>query len=392
MTRPESSRRARSIFLQLLITTPIRILLNTALRMVYPFLPEFSRGLGVSPETLTGFLAVRSGLGVSAPLFGLAPDRLGRRVSMLAGLVVFGAGFGLVALAPSFLTFGIAILCISIAKFLFDPALLAHLGDHTPYERRGLIVGLSEIGWSGATFVGIPALGLLIARGGWTAPFWPLAGLALLALLGIWRVIPPQPPAAQRSGARAIAWSAHIRQPAFLAAMSIAPLISIANEVLNVVYGGWLEKTFELNVAMLGLTTTVIGIAELAGEGAVAAFSDRLGKRRMVTLGAGLSALAYLLLPHLAASLPLALLGIFCVYLCFETTIVAAIPLLIELVPEARATVLSANAAIQSLGRMLGALLGGGLFSLGFVWTGVVAAALNVILVVVLLAFMRERR
>ena len=41
-----------SLAAQLFVTTPIRVLLNTGYRMVYPFLPEFSRGLNVTPESL----------------------------------------------------------------------------------------------------------------------------------------------------------------------------------------------------------------------------------------------------------------------------------------------------------------------------------------------------
>lgn len=378
MTQPTT--HARSLAAQLAVTTPIRVLLNTAYRMVYPFLPTLSRGLGVAPETLTQLLALRNAFGLTGPLFGLVPDRFGRRTAMTLGLLVFVAGFGAAALWPSFATFALAVFAALIAKALFDPALIAHLGDQTPYERRGRVLGINEFGWSGATFVGIPLLGLLIARFGWSAPFAPLAVLGVLAVFGVlWAVVGARGAASLvRSGP--FQWRA-LLHPHRLAVISFGGLTSLANEMLNVVYGGWMEQTFGLGVAQLGLTVVVIGAAELTGEGAVAAFADRLGKRRMVLAATLLAAGAYALLPFLRGNLWLALGGIFLLYLGFETGIVANIPLLTELAPEARSTVISVSGALHSVGRMAGALLGAWLFSAGFVWVSVAAALLNVLVI-----------
>ena len=53
---------------------------------------------------------------------------------------------------------------VALAKLLFDPALLAYLGDRTRYAQRGLVIALSEIGWSGATLAGIPLLGVCLGH------------------------------------------------------------------------------------------------------------------------------------------------------------------------------------------------------------------------------------
>jgi predicted MFS family arabinose efflux permease len=364
--------------------------------MVYPLLPAFSRGLGVSEDQLAGLLSLRSTLGLASPAYGYLPDRFGRRAAMLAGLILFSASLGLVIAWPTFIAFGVAVIGVSSAKLLFDPALLAYLGDRTPYTRRGLVLATSELGWSGATFIGIPLISLLISGRDWRAPFPVLMSLGLLAALGVWFIIPPQPrPAASTTpppaNARGARWAALLLNPRIVGAMSIGLFSSLANEMLNVVYGRWMEQSFRLDVATLGATAIVIGGAELMGEGAVAVLSDRLGKRRTILLGVGLSTLAYLALPFLTADLALALVGVFLAYFSFEMTIVGALPLISELVPEARGTVLSTTSAFHSVGRMAGALAGGPLFRLGFVWTGLAAAGLNVLLAVIILVFVRER-
>ena len=123
-------------------------------------------------------------------------------------------------------------------------------------------------------------------------------------------------------------------------------MISSSNEVIGIIFGAWLEDAFALKVAALGVASAVIGIAELTSEGAVAAFVDRLGKRRAVALGIGGNMLACLLLPVLGFSVAGAMVGLFLFYLTFEFALVSSIPLMTELVPDARATLM----AVKRLG------------------------------------------
>lgn len=386
---PSAAPRLR---VQLAVATFARVVLNTAHRMVYPFLPAISRGLGVPPEALTGLLALRGALGITAPLFGGLPDRVGRRHALLIGLGLFIGALALVALFPSVFTFAVFLILMVGAKFIFDPALQAYLGDRTPYSRRGLVIALTELGWSGAALVGIPLAGLLIARGSWRSPFWPLVVLGLAALAGLWLVIPRDAPVrGQPRASTAGHWARIWRSPAVLAALSLGLFTSAANENLGVVYARWLEATFGLSVAGLGLSMTVIGLAELVGEGLVMGLADRLGKRRAIALGLLASAAAYLALPLASGSLNLALGGLFLVFIAFEFTLVASIPMMTELVPEARGRVMSTNVAFHAAGRMVGALLGGYLFQYGFLWNGLAAVGINLLALTVIVLFVRER-
>jgi predicted MFS family arabinose efflux permease len=94
-------------------------------------------------------------------------------------------------------------------------------------------------------------------------------------------------------------------------------------------------------------------------------FTDRLGKPNAVALGLLLNCLAALLLPLLGRSLPGALIGLFLFYISFEFSIVSAIPIMTEIMPAARATLMATTIAGHSLGRALGALLATPLYSLG---------------------------
>jgi predicted MFS family arabinose efflux permease len=63
------------------------------------------------------------------------------------------------------------------------------------------------------------------------------------------------------------------------------------------------------------------------------------------------------LLPIVGTTEAGALIGLFLFYITFEYVMVSHIPLMTEIMPSARATMLSFNLTGHSLGRMIGALL-----------------------------------
>jgi MFS family permease len=98
-------------------------------------------------------------------------------------------------------------------------------------------------------------------------------------------------------------------------------------------------------------------MAELLGEIGVGGLVDRLGKRRSVAIGLGFTAAGYVALALNSVDLWAALIWLFALFICFEFMIVATIPLVTELVPAARGTMLALNLASSSLGRATGALI-----------------------------------
>ncbi|MGB8984534.1 MAG: MFS transporter [Anaerolineales bacterium] len=341
---------------QLLIFMVLRTILNTMHRMVYPFLAVFARGLGVDVATISLVVTARSFFGMFAPVFGAVADQRGRRFGMLAGIFLFVAGMGLVAIYPSFVTFSIAVLLAILSKYLFDPSMQAYFGDRVPYERRGTALAVTEAAWSLSFIAGVPLVGYLIARFGWSAPFPLLAALGLGMFAVIWWMIPRGGPS-QLAGASAKNVRAVLTNLPALAGISIALWASAANELVNLIFGLWLEDSFGLKIAALAGASAVIGFSELGGEGLVALTTDRLGKPRALALGLTGNILASLLLPVVGRTEVGALVGLFLFYITFEYVLVSHIPLMTEVMPGARATLLSFNVTGHSVGRVIGALL-----------------------------------
>jgi len=369
--------------------TLIRAIFNTPYRMIYPFLAIFARGLGVDLTAMSLALTARSLVGTLNPIVASVADRRGRKFGMLFGTSLFLLGSALVAVWPTFPVLVAAMLLGTIGKYVFDPAMQAYLGDRIPYERRGQALAVTEIGWSLAFIAGVPLMGFLIARSGWMAPFPLMAVLGVLIFIGVTLMLPKDIRPPDGNPTMLANFRTVLTFAPALAGLCIGTFTSTANELVNLLFGVWLEQSFGLKIAALGAAAAVIGISELSGEGLVAAFVDRLGKPRAVALGLGVNSLAALLLPLLGRTEAGALAGLFLFYISFEFTIVSSIPMMTEVLPEARATVMAFNVAFISLGRAIGAPLATLLFRFGFPVVTVGAVLFNLL---ALLALRRMQR
>jgi predicted MFS family arabinose efflux permease len=355
---------------QIALFTAIRFVFNVSYRMVYPFLGVIARGLGVDLPALSWALAARSAIGTIGPFAATVADSRSRKFGMLLGTGISTIGAGIVAFVPTFAGLTASLVLTALGRYIFDPGMQAYLGDHVPYERRGRAIAITEMGWSLAYVIGIPLVGLIISLQGWLAPFPLFVLLGVVSLAALYFMLPHEPLHAPKGRTLANFRLVLVSIPA-LAGLSIALLASLGNELVSLIFGVWLEDTFGLQIVALGAAAAVIGFSELSGEGLVAAFSDRLGKPRAVALGLAANCLGALLLPVLGRSSTGALVGLFIFYITFEFTVVSLIPLMTEILPAARATLLAFNVAAFTLGRAVGAPLSVLLYTQGF-WVVVV--------------------
>ena len=380
MSLPSTSltpgRTIPGLIWQVGLVTLCRLVFNTARRFAYPFAPVLSRGLGVPLTAITSVIAVNQSTAVIGMFFGPLADRLGYRLMMLTGLGMLTVGMFAGGFLPFYGVVLAALFLAGLGKSVFDPALQAYVGERVPFQRRGLVIGVLEFGWAGSTLLGIPLVGLLIEHMGWRAPFFAMGGLGLLGIAALGILMPKDGKKSVRHQTAAGLWSAWRRlgqERAALGAIGFAFFVSAANDNLFVVYGAWLEKSFSLSILALGLGTSIIGVAELSGESLTAAISDRLGLKRSVGVGLALCIISYGVLPLLCQALPLALGGLFSIFLTYEFTIVSALSLCTELLPGSRATMMSSFLAAAGIGRVVGALIGvpvwlkGGILMTGFV-------------------------
>ena len=358
---------------ELVLFSFTRTIINTAFRMVYPFLPALARGLRISFPALAMIVTIRSSLGLLGPLLGSASDYLGRKRAMLVSLILFNLSLLLVVFWPTYWGLLLAISLSALSKILFDPSVQAYLGDRIDYRKRGRAIAITELGWSLASLIGLPVVGWFIARVGWLSPFPLLASLGFISLFLVRWLLPNDPVDDRRQSSilhnlRLILSSRNV-----IMALGVTCLVSISNEVLYIVSGVWLEEAFGLKIVAIGLAASVIGLAELAGEGLVATITDRLGKPRAIILGISFTLLTCFGFPRIAISTSTALFALFALFVTFEFTFVSIISWMTELSPTARATLTASNLAVSAGGRALGAWIGPQVYPYGIELNSLIA-------------------
>ncbi len=352
--------------MQLALFAFVRTIFNTAYRMIYPFLGVFARALGVDLAEMSMLMSIRSLGGALVPFIAPVADYRGRKFGMLLGLGLFILSMALVVIYPTFLTLGISMFFATLAKYIFDPAMQAYLGDRTSYDQRGRAIAITELGWSLAFVVGVPLVGFLISDFGWMAPFPLLALLALLSFILLIVMLPKDETPVGKAATAKLNFGRVFNSIPAMAGLSITLWATIGNELVNLIFGVWLEDSFGLKIAALGASAAVIGFSEVGGEGLVALLSDKLGKERAVGYGLVVNAAMALLLPVLAQNTVGALIGLFLFYITFEFTFVSTIPMMTEVMPTARATLMAFNVGAFSLGRGIGAPIATFLYGFGF--------------------------
>lgn len=373
---PNSPRTGRLI----VVAIAMRLVVDTAVRLFYPFLPEISRGLGITLSQGGLLLALRSAMVFPSPIFGAWSDRHGPRGLLTAALLTQAAGLWWLSTAQGLASAIPPILLLGLASTAFIPNLQAAVASLVPFHRRGRVVGIIEFSWAITGLVILPIVGVMMVQNGWQAPLRILAGLSLVVaplpfLLPRRRQAPTPLGRSFRQLAGAV-W----HSPSARAAILVNGLIFIAAESFFVTYGAWLEHSFGMAANQIGRVAALLGLAELMASGASSLFIDRLGKRRGVGLGLAAMILTLALLPLLERSQALAVAGMALFTLAFEWSIVSHISLLSEQAPLARGTVLSLAVVAGGIARTVSDYLAVVLFEQGgmlaTVLFGVAGAAL----------------
>jgi predicted MFS family arabinose efflux permease len=317
-----------------------RLIMDIGNRMAYPFILQFSTGLGLTIAGFGWLLFFRGLTGITGPIFGVWSDRYGRRRVLVASLI--GQAIGAFSLAISqqwWAAFPMILAGLSTTAFI--PAQQAYISDQVPYQKRGRALAAVEFAWSISAIVALPIVGWLIEAFGWRSP---LLALSLLSLVGALIVQWQLPPAAERRVQTNLPWlkiKTIFLRGNVIASVGTAFLVFVAASVFITVWGIWLAAAFNFEPVMLGLVATAIGVAELTGAGLSSLFIDRVGKKRGSGLAVFLMSVAYILLPLTQSASSLAIAALVVMGTIFEFTIISLIALFSEQAPEARGTVLS---------------------------------------------------
>ncbi|KKB64435.1 arabinose transporter permease [Robbsia andropogonis] len=159
--------------------------------VIMGLLPDVSRSLDISIPS-AGWLISGYALGVAigAPIMALLTARLARKRALLMLMGIFIIGNVLCAVAPDYGFLMIARVITSLCHGAFFGIGSVAAANLVAPNRRAQAVSLMFTGLTLANVLGVPLGTGLGQAAGWRSPFWAVAVIGVMSLLGLWRVLP----------------------------------------------------------------------------------------------------------------------------------------------------------------------------------------------------------
>ncbi len=362
-----------------------RFVTNLTYRTVFPFTRSIADDLETSLSTIGILLSGRDLAGLSAAPIGARVDRGHHRRVMVVAVLAAAVSAVALAIGASLWWLGAGLVLFGVAKPAFDTAMGAWIGEHVAFHRRGRIVGITELTWAGSFLLGVPLAALLVERYSWRAPFAVLAGLQVIAALGLARSLPPDQPHP--------ASHPHVRltlRPRTIWLFPAVVALVFGHQLVIVTFGAWLDDEHGLDAESLGLVAVGLGFAELVGTAATVWLADHVGKSTTMVGGMALMLPAVGLF-GVAESTAASVIAVAVALAGFEVAFIASLPLTSEIAPASRGAVMGMMTAAWTVARAVGAILGTRLYDqAGIGPVGVVAAVAIGVAALLMIAVFRE--
>lgn len=380
------------------------------LSVLFPIIAPLGRQLGLS-ETQTGWFSTAYSLMqfIFSPIWGSQSERRGRKPILILGLIGFSVSFGLFGvIAQLGLSGGVSaaalfglLVASRVIGGIFSSATLptaqAMMADLSSEKDRAASMGLIGAAFGLGVVFG-PAIGAALSSLSLVAPVYFSAGLGVLTALLAWTTLPET----RRAGAaqmqpgdrRALLGQAAI--PLFLAVSALSTLASVGMEQTIGFYvqdtlvraqnpGATPAELATRTAQTVGVMLGIFGlVAAFVQGGAIRPLSKKLPPTPLILSGLLVMSAGMFLLPQMRAYWPitaaLCVIGVGSAIL--SPTLSAALSLSVG--PHQQGAVAGLNSSALALGRMVGPLLGTGLYqSVGhgapYVASGTILAALFVL-------------
>lgn len=265
-------RESRAI--ALLMAATLTVMANAT---ISPALPGLQQLFADDPHSalLTRLLVTAPSLSIAllAPLAGIAVDRIGRRVLLLVGILLFVAAGSAGMYLPDLPTIFLSRIALGIAVAFIMTAQTALIGDYFEGEARSTLTGLqiSARNFGGLVFI------LLAGMVAVVSPRWVFGvyGLALLVLPMAWMAIvePRRPTAVGRDASPSLFQEAAKKwQLPFVGLIALQSVTNMLFFIMPTQLPFFLEARGYNNAAVTGLA---LGVLMLSG-GSVALVYSRI--------------------------------------------------------------------------------------------------------------------
>ncbi|MFD9846761.1 MFS transporter [Streptomyces parvus] len=271
------------LFLTLLATATDEFIIAGVLKEVAA---DLEVSVAAAGQLVTVFAVVYA---LGAPTLAVIFDRFPKRTVMIIGLLVFVVANAAAAVSPDYWSLMAARVLAALAAAIVTSAAFTTTAMGAPEGMQGRYLGVVTAGMTAALFTGVPLGSWLGGSFGWRATFWLIAGVGLVAVIGLALTAPS---IAGSAPAPLKDRLSPLRNTAVLRLVGVTFLAASGGLMFYTYMGEFIHEIANGSYRMLSVMLFIVGVAGLAGALLAGRAADAMGPERSLRLVIGGHAVA----------------------------------------------------------------------------------------------------
>ncbi|WIG24232.1 MFS transporter [Bacillus anthracis] len=366
--------------------------------LVAPLLPVITETISI-PDGSGGLLITIYALcyGITAPVFGMMSDRVGRKRMIIIGFIIFSISTFCTGLAKNFEILLLFRGLTGLSGAMIMPSIFALVGDKVTYESRGKAMGTIMGAMIGSTVIGVPIGAFLSEIGNWQWTFYSIGLLTLFLTLLINHILRNEK---ERDDVH-VSLTETVDAPLKMTVVNISVLFALLATFLWTIglhgmfsyIGVYYENNFGISVGKIGIVIFLAGVGSVAGNILGGKLADKIGKKSVIVIASIVSSISVMLFSLSTENLVIAIIVhiIWSLFIGFGQASLTA--LISELKPAVRGTVMALNSSAMYIGMTIASGVASLAISNGFPFSslGTICAIASLLVLPIIFVLVKEK-
>ncbi|MGP4949895.1 MULTISPECIES: MFS transporter [Bacillus] len=366
--------------------------------LVAPLLPVITETISI-PDGSGGLLITIYALcyGITAPVFGMMSDRVGRKRMIIIGFIIFSISTFCTGLAKNFEILLLFRGLTGLSGAMIMPSIFALVGDKVTYESRGKAMGTIMGAMIGSTVIGVPIGAFLSEIGNWQWTFYSIGLLTLFLTLLINHILRNEK---EREDVH-VSLTEMVDAPLKMTVVNISVLFALLATFLWTIglhgmfsyIGVYYENNFGISVGKIGIVIFLAGVGSVAGNILGGKLADKIGKKSVIVIASIVSSISVMLFSLSTENLVIAIIVhiIWSLFIGFGQASLTA--LISELKPTVRGTVMALNSSAMYIGMTIASGVASLAISNGFPFfsLGTICAIASLLVLPIIFVLVKEK-
>lgn len=366
--------------------------------LVAPLLPVITETISI-PDGSGGLLITIYALcyGITAPVFGMMSDRVGRKRMIIIGFIIFSISTFCTGLAKNFEILLLFRGLTGLSGAMIMPSIFALVGDKVTHESRGKAMGTIMGAMIGSTVIGVPIGAFLSEIGNWQWTFYSIGLLTLFLTLLINHILRNEK---EREDVH-VSLTEMVDAPLKMTVVNISVLFALLATFLWTIglhgmfsyIGVYYENNFGISVGKIGIVIFLAGVGSVAGNILGGKLADKIGKKSVIVIASIVSSISVMLFSLSTENLVIAIIVhiIWSLFIGFGQASLTA--LISELKPAVRGTVMALNSSAMYIGMTIASGVASLAISNGFPFfsLGTICAIASLLVLPIIFVLVKEK-